>query len=186
MTAQKGTAPLILLKGFGPILIILAVAIIGIVTLGGTAVVGQAPQCPSTGAGARTEKEIGDLLEKSGSVSTTDSEATTIAKKYVGDKVDDVRVCFTEGLAHASGKIKLGPANPSFYASAGIDLSGTNPKATNLDIKVGALPNIPVVSSQVEQAVTNLINDNLKKVQLKKKYSAKFSSGSVTVTKLSN
>ena len=172
-------------KGFVPILLIFAVVILAVGGLGAAAVVGQAPKCPNTNATARSEKELGDLLEKTKTVTVTDGEATTFAKKYVGDKVADPRVCFTDSLAHASGNITLGPISPSFYASAGIDLSGNTPKATNLDIKVGALPNIPVLSSQVEQAVTNLINENLAKAKLSKKYSANFVLGSVTVKKIS-
>lgn len=171
-------------KGFAPILIILALALAGIGTLAGTALLGQAPKCPSAGGTARTEKELGDLLEKTGSVTTTDSEATQIAQNYVAGKVQDTRVCFTQGLAHASGHIQLGSFSPSFYASAGIDLSGNIPKTSNLDVKVGSLPDIPILSSQVESFVTNLINDNLAKVQLKKKYSLQFSNGSATATEL--
>ncbi|OGD92703.1 hypothetical protein A2697_04030 [Candidatus Curtissbacteria bacterium RIFCSPHIGHO2_01_FULL_41_44] len=176
MTAQKG---------FVPILVILGVVIIAIVGAGGAAVIGQAPRCPNQGSVAGNEKEIGDLLEKSGSVTVSDGQATTIARKYLGDKVQDPRVCFTSGFAQASGNIKLGPVSPSFYASAGIDLSGASPKATNLDIKVGALPSMPFVSAQVEKIVSDIINENLAKVTLKKKYSTQFSRGSVTVTKLS-
>lgn len=168
--------------GIAPILLILVVIILAVGGLGIAAMVGQAPKCLSAGGSARSEKELGDLLEKSKTVTVTDGEATTIAKNYIGNKVNEPGICFTQGLAHASGNIKLGPITPSFYATAGVDLSGPNPKATNLDIKVGAMPNIPVVSSQVEQAVTNLINENLAKAQLKKKYSVQFSNGTATVT----
>lgn len=176
MTAQKGLAP---------ILIILIVAVLGIGALATTALLGQAPQCPNTTGPARTEKVIGDLLEKSGSVTATDSEATTIAQKFVASKAQNVRVCFTQGSAHASGNIQLGSLTPSFYASSGIDLSGPAPITSNLDIRVGSLPNIPVLSSQVESFVSKLINENLAKVNLKKKYSIQFSQGSATVNQLS-
>lgn len=176
MTAQKG---------FAPILIILAAAIIGIGGLTGTALLGQAPKCPAGSGFARSEKELADLLDRSGSVTTTDAEAGAIAQKYAAGKVQNVEICFTSGLAHASGNIKLGPFNPSFYASAGVDLSGTTPRAVNLDIKIGSLPDVPVLSSQAESFVTNLINENLGKVKLEKKYSVQFTNGSATITKLS-
>ena len=173
-------------KGFVPILLaILAAAIIGIGGMATAALLGQAPKCPSAAGGSRSEKELGDILDKTGSVTTSDAEATAIAQNYVAGQVNDARACFTPGLAHASGNIQLGPLTPSFYASAGIDLSGSTPKATNLNIKVGSLPNIPVLSSQVGSLVTNLINKNLAKVQLKKKYSIQFQQGSATITKLS-
>jgi hypothetical protein len=167
------------------ILAILGVVIITIISAGTAAVVGQAPQCPSQASAARSEKEIGNLLEKSGAVTVTDSEATTIAQKYVAGRVNDTRVCFTTNLGHASGNIELGPVSPSFYASAGVDLSGTSPRATNLNIKVGALPSMPFISDQVGKIVTDLINENLAKIEMKQKYSAQLSTGSVTVTKLS-
>lgn len=167
------------------ILVILGIVIITIISAGMAAVVGQAPQCPSQSGAARSEKEIGNLLEKSGAVTVTDSEATTIAQNYVAGKIQDARVCFTQGLGHASGSIKLGPVSPSFYASAGVDLSGASPKTTNLNIKVGALPNMPFISDQVEKIVTEIINENLAKIEMKQKYSAQLQTGSVTVTKLS-
>lgn len=173
-------------RGFVPIILLILVAIVvGIGGLAGTALLGQALKCPSEAGAARTEKELGNLLEKSGSVTVSDIEATTIAQKYIADKVDDARVCFTTNVGNASGNLKLGPLTPSFYASAGVDLSGATPKTTNLDIKIGSLPDIPVLSDQATQVVANLINENLAKVQLKKKYAVQFAVGSVTVSKLS-
>ena len=169
-------------KGFVIILVVLGVVVIAVAGAAVAAVVGQAPKCPSQGGAARSEREIGDLLDKSGTVTVADSEATTIAQKYVKGKVQDARVCFTAGLGHASGSITLGPVSPTFYASAGVDLSGTTPKTTNLNVKVGALPNMPFLSDQVGKIVADLINENLDNIQLKEKYSAQFSAGSVTVT----
>lgn len=165
------------------ILLAIAVIILGVGGLVSTAVFGKAPKCPAQGNAARSDKEIGDAIEKKGAT-ITDGEATTLTKKYVGNFIDDPRVCFTSGLGHLSGNIKLGPVNPSFYASTGVDLSGSYPKAVNLDIKVGALPDIPFISARAEQAVTILINQNLAKFKLAKKYSANFTSGSVTIQKL--
>ena len=164
------------------ILIIFGVVVVAVAGAGTAAIYGQAPKCPNQGGAARSEKAIGDILENSGMVTVIDSEATTIARKYIGGKVTDGRVCFTTGLGHASGNIKLGPVNPSFYASAGVDLSGANPETTNLIITVGALPNMPFVSDQAGKIVAGLINDNLAKIGLDKKYLAEFSQGSVTVT----
>lgn len=177
MTLQKGFIPVIVL--------VLGILVLSVAGAGGAALLGQAPKCPSQSLPA-DEKALADQLDKTGSITVSDAQATSIAQKYLADKVENTGVCFTAGLAHASGNIKLGPFNPSFYASTGIDLSGSTPRATNLDIKVGSLPDIPVVSGQVKQFVTNLINENLGKVQLKKKYHVNFSAGSTTVTKLSN
>lgn len=170
-------------KGMAPLIIIIAVAIFGLVGATSAALLGEAPKCPNGSGTARNEKEIGDVLEK-GSVTINNGEATTLGQGYVGSAVQNLGICFTQGLGHASGKIKLGSLNPSFYASATVDLSGSSPKAANLNIKVGALPNVPVLSDQVAKAVTNLINQNLSKFEMKKKYSSDFVNGSVTIRKL--
>lgn len=175
MTLQKGFIPIIVL--------VLGVFTLAIAGAGSAALFGQAPKCPSQSLPA-DEKALADQLDKTGSVAVSDAQATSIAQKHLQNKVQNAGVCFTAGLAHASGNITLGPFNPSFYASAGIDLSGSTPRAVNIDIKVGSLPDIPVVSGQAKQFVTNLINENLAKVQLKKKYNVNFTSGSATITKL--
>lgn len=177
---------MILRKGFVPIIVlVLGVFALAITGAGTAALLGQAPTCPNQSLPA-DEKVLAEQLDKSGSAKVSDAQATSIAQKHLADKVENAGVCFTTNLAHASGKIKLGPFNPPFYASAAIDLSGSTPRAVNIDIKVGSLPDIPIVSGQVKQFVTNLINKNLGKVQLKKKYHVNFSTGSATVTKSSN
>lgn len=163
------------------ILLIFGVSVLAVVGAGTAVLVGSAPQCPSGSSATKTEKAIGDALENGGSITITDSEATFLAQRYIKNQVQDARICFTSGLGHASGKIKLGPFNPSFYASASVDLSGSNPKAVDLNIKAGSLPDLPVVSAQVANFVTNLINDNLDTIELDKPYSANFASGSVTI-----
>lgn len=175
---QKGGIPILLIG-----VIIVATGILAVIGAGSAAIFGEAPKCPTDAGKARPEKEINNILEKGG-VTINDAEATSLGKIYVGQAIDDLRVCFTPALAHASGKIKLGPVSPSFYVSAGVDLSGNSPKATNLDIKVGALPNVPILSTKVTKAVTDIINQNLSKFEMKKKYSANFVDGNVTIKKL--
>lgn len=170
-------------KGIAPILIIIVLAALAVAGVGSAAVFGEAPKCPTDAGNARSEKEIGDILEK-GSVTINDREATTLGRGYVGQAIDNLRVCFTPGLGHVSGRVKLGPVSPSFYASAAVDLSGSYPKATNLDIKVGALPKMPLVSDQASKVVTDLINQNLAKIKMNSKYSTDFVSGSVTINKV--
>lgn len=172
-------------KGFGVILIIFVV--FGVLALGtagaaGLALIGKAPACLSQAGSSRSEKAIGDTLE-GGSVTITDSEATTLAQNYLGGTVNDAKVCFTKGLGHISGKIKVGGVSPSFYVSGGVDLTGATPKATNLQIQLGSLPNLPLISSLAEGMVNKLIEENLGKISLDKKYSADFSDGSVTIKK---
>lgn len=172
-------------KGIGLIAIIIGVfliLILGTAGAGAMILTGQSPVCPNQGGSARSEQVIGDIL-KTGPVTMTDSEATTLAQSYIGRQVEDARVCFTEELGHISGKIKLGPVSPSFYASGGVDLTGSKPVLTNFGIQLGSLPNIPLISSLAQSTVNNLISENLAKFELKQKYSAAFTRGSVTISK---
>lgn len=169
-------------KGIALFLMIIAIAVLVVIGAGSAAVFGEAEKCPSDAESARSAKEIGDILE-TGSITINNGEATTLGRNYVGQVIDDLRVCFTQGLGHASGHIKLGPVSPSFYASAAIDLSGSSPQTANLNIKIGALPNMPLISDQASKIITDLINQNLAKIKLKTRYSADFISGSVTIKK---
>lgn len=173
-------------KGFGIILalfIVLGIVVLGTMVVGATVLLGKAPQCPIQGSPlARSEKEIGDTLD-TGSVNITGGEATSLAQKYIGGQVNDARICFTEGLGHISGKMSLGSVSPSFYVSGGVDLSGSTPKATNLNIQLGSLPNISLFSSLATNAINALISKNLANFELKQKYSVSFITGSLTISK---
>lgn len=172
-------------KGFGIIgliLVIFGALVLALAGAGAAAVLGKAPECANIGSAARSESQIGDTLNQ-GSVIITDGEATTLAQGYLGGKVNDARVCFTEGLGHISGKINLGSISPSFYISGGVDLTGSVPKATNLKIQLGSLPNIPALSSFASNALNSLISENLSKFELNQKYSASFVNGAVTISK---
>lgn len=165
------------------LLIISGILVFGLVGAGAAVLLGKAPECSTAGASsARSEKEIGDILGQ-GSVNISDGEATALAQSYLAGKVDDARVCFSEGLGHISGKINLGSVSPTFYVSGGVDLSGSAPKATNLSIQLGSLPNIPALSSIAADSLNSLISENLSKFELNQKYSASFAPGSVTISK---
>lgn len=172
-------------KGFGVILIILGVfTVLTLGTVGAVslALLGKAPACENRGGSARSEDAIGQALE-SGAVTITNSEATTLAQKYLGDAVSDARVCFTEGLGHVSGKVSMGGINPTFYVSGGVNLSGATPKVTNLQIQVGSLPNNPLLSSFAQTAVNKLIEKSLGQIALDQVYFATFTKGSLTIKK---
>ncbi len=165
------------------LLIVSGILVIGLVGAGAAALLGAAPECATAdSSSARSENEIGNTLSQ-GSVSISDGEATAIAQSYLRGKVDNARVCFTDGLGHISGKINLGSISPSFYVSGGVDLTGSVPKAINLSIQLGSLPNIPALSSLATEKLNSLISENLSKFELKQKYSASFTSGSVTIKK---
>jgi hypothetical protein len=177
MNSQRGIGAIVIL------LIVLGIVVVGTAATGAAVLLGKAPQCPAQGSpSARSEKEIGDTLDN-GSVTITDGETTTLAQNYIGGQVDDARVCFTEGLGHISGKKNIGSFSPSFYVSGGVDLSGSVPRATNLSIQLGSLPNIPLISSLATNTINALISENLAKFELKQKYSASFTNGSLTISK---
>lgn len=166
-------------------LIIGILIVIGIVAVGATAaatVFGKAQKCPSAAGVARNEQELMRQLETSG-LTLTDAEATALAQKYLADKVTDPRVCFTPGLGHLSGNVKLGSLSPSFYVSTGIDVSGPTPKTKNLDIRVGSVPG-GFVLAPVNAIVAGLINENLSKAKMTEKFSVDFGQGTATIKKI--
>lgn len=172
-------------KGFGVLLVILGV--FGVMVLGtagaaGLVLLGKAPACETRGGTARTEDAIGDTLE-AGAVTITDSEATTLSKRYLGDVVKNPGVCFTQGEGHVSGQIDLGAIKPSFYVSGGVNLSGSTPRITNLKIQLGSLPNNPVISALAQNAVNKALTESLGQISLDQVYFAKFTKGSLTIMK---
>lgn len=171
-------------KGFGIlsiILIVFALLALGTVGAGAAIVLGKAPLCPNAGTTARSEKMIGDILEK-GSVTITDGEATILAQNYIGKQVTDAHVCFTKGTGHLSGTVNLGAVKPTFYLTSGVDLTSAVPKVTNLGIQLGSLPNVSALSSLAQGVLNQMVSDALSKFELKKQYSATFSEGSVMIT----
>lgn len=159
------------------------VVLVGALSLGalaGAALFGSAPTCPEGPGAARSEKALGDAIERGG-VTIPDAEATAIVRRYVGSAVEYARACATSGAGHLSGQIPLGPLHPAFYASGSVDLSGTTPRVVNLHVRVGAVPTVPYVTGAVEEAVTNLINTQLAGIRLTKHYAIVFSDGSVTI-----
>lgn len=161
-------------------LIIFALITAGVVGVGAAAVYGKAPQCPNAGTTARSETEISSSL-KAGSVTITDGEATTLAQNYIGRQVKNAKVCFSSGEWHISGSIPVQSIEPTFYISAGVDLSGSVPAATNLKIQLGSLPDLPLLSSALNKSLNSMISQGLGKIKLDKTYSAEFTQGSVTV-----
>ena len=168
-----------------PILIVAVLVILGAAAAGGgAAVYGQAPQCASEPGEARSATEIGATLANAGRVVVDEREATTLTRGYIGSVVADARVCFTPGAAHLSGKVPLGPVTPSFYATLGVEFVGTQPRATDLDVKVGALPSVPGVSDVVKRTISDLINQSLAQWKIDQPYAAEFASGSATIAQL--
>ncbi|MBM2812577.1 MAG: hypothetical protein HW416_3336 [Chloroflexi bacterium] len=166
------------------VLVLVVVLMAAVVAAGAAVVVGAAPRCSTEPGTARSAQEIGDVLDEDGVVVVTDAEASSIARRYVGGVVEDGRVCFTPGAAHASGKLPLGPVTPSFYATLGVDLTGPVPSVTDLDVTLGALPSLPGLSAPIKQAVADLVNQNLARWQLEQEYAADFTAGSVAVKKV--
>ncbi len=147
---------------------------------------GEAPVCPqaATTAAVRTQSQIGDLLSRDKSVTITDADATAAGKSMLGSVMRDPRVCFDTQGAHVSGRFGLDQISFSAYvtlASADLDLSGTTPKVSKLDIRLGGLPNIPGVSDQAGTLVATAINQGLAQIKISKPLRAQFAAGSVTV-----
>lgn len=149
-------------------------------------VTGEAPQCPQgvASAAARSEREIGDTLSRNRSVTITDADATASGRALLGSVLTDPRVCFDAQGAHISGKLSLGSVSPSVYVSlAGtdIDLSGTSPKVSKLDIRLGGLPAIPGISDTAGAQIAGVVNQGLAQIKLSKPLKAQFAAGAATV-----
>lgn len=167
------------------IVVVLLVLLVGAAAAGtGAAVLIEAPRCPVDAAPGAVEVDIGAALELRGTVALDDAAATALARRYAGDVVQDARVCFTPGFGHASGKVPLGPVSPSFYATAGVDLSGPVPKTVGLGIKLGGLPDLPLVSDLANTAVAQLIDAQLARAELEHRYAVDFAAGSATIKRL--
>ena len=162
--------------------ILIVVGLVGTGVTVAAAVLGKAQKCSEPVEGqVRSEQVLENLIETTG-VTIPDAEATALAQKYLAGKVSDARVCFTPGLGHISGSINLGAVNPSFYVSTGIDVSGATPKTVNLDIRIGSLPSLSFLSP-AQKAIENLINENLSKARLTKKYSVAFGQGQAEIVR---
>lgn len=114
----------------------------------------------------------------------TDAEATSLAKRLFDADIKDSRVCFTPGEGHISGKVNVVAATVSFYASGGVDLSGSTPKISNLKLQLGGVPNLGPIQSQAEKMINDAVNQSLAEIPLKKRYSINFGAGNVTVREI--
>lgn len=164
------------------------IGVVIVVVAGSAALVvsGEAPQCPQAGTATavKSQQQIGDTLIREKSVTITDGDATASAKTLLGSVLTDPRVCFDAQGGHISGKLKLGSVSPSVYVSmAGtdIDLSGSSPRVSKLDIRLGGLPNVPGISDAAGSQIASVVNQGLGQIRLSKPLKAQFSAGAATV-----
>ena len=162
--------------------IVVVVLVLGTGVTVATAVFGKAQKCPSDPGPRRSDKELLNLIETNG-LTIGDSEATALIQKSLSEKIEDPRVCFSQGLAHLSGNIKTGGVSPSFYVSTGLDLSGPTPKTKDLDIRIGSIPNL-FIFNPIEKIIEGIINDNLSQMKVQGKYSVEFNLGAATIKKV--
>ena len=127
------------------------------------------------------------------SVSFTESEASSRATRYLDAKeapLKDLVVCFHDGEAEASGKVKLpvlgdlpgvgGAFETNVLARGTIDFSSPHPKITMTKFEAGNLPSS--AADRLKGQVEDMINDHLGDLNLKHKYTPKFSEGAIEIT----
>ena len=126
------------------------------------------------------------------SVSFTESESSSRATRYLHSKeapVEDLTVCFHNGEAEASGKVKLpvlgdlpgvgGVFESRMMARGTIDFSGPHPKIMITKFEAGNLPSD--ASDRLKGQVEDMINTRLDDLSLEHKYTPKFSEGSIEI-----
>ncbi|TMG05593.1 MAG: hypothetical protein E6I09_04215 [Chloroflexi bacterium] len=127
------------------------------------------------------------------SVSFTESESTSRATRYLDSKeapLKDLIICFHDGEAEASGKVKLpvlgdlpgvgGAFESQMLARGTIDFSGAQPKITMTKFEAGNLPSS--AADRLKGQVENMINDRLDDLNLQHKYTPTFSEGSIEIS----
>jgi hypothetical protein len=125
-------------------------------------------------------------------VSFTESESSSRATRYLDSKdtpVEHLVICFHDGEAEASGKVKLpvlgdlpgvgGAFESSVVARGTIDFSGSQAKITLTKFEAGNLPSDAAdrLKGQVEDAMNNRLDD----LTLQHKHTPKFSEGSIEI-----
>ncbi len=193
-------------------------AIIGAITLTALAATGgpgETNGCRSDQANASGEHEVRGVTSESAladtwqakwsvfdqqldagqpaSVSFTESESTSRATRYLDAKeapLNDLVVCFHDGEAEASGKVKLpvlgdlpgvgGAFESNVQARGTIDFSGPHPKITMTKFEAGNLPSS--AADRLEGQVEDMINDRLGDLNLEHKYTPKFSEGAIEIS----
>jgi len=130
---------------------------------------------------------------QSATVSFTESETTSRAQRYLDAKdapVKNLRVCFHEGVAEATGNVDLpiladlpgigDSLNTNVRARGTIDFSGTKPRIVISEIEAGNLPT--EAAERLKGRIEGVINDRLNDLLLQHKHEAKFSEGSVDIS----
>jgi len=130
---------------------------------------------------------------QSASVAFTESESTSRATRYLAAKdapVEDLVICFHNGEAEASGKVKLpvlgdlpgvgGAFESRVLARGTIDFGSPHPKITITKFEAGNLPGS--AADRLKGQVENAINDRLGDLNLQHKYTPKFSEGALEIS----
>ena len=189
------------------------VVVIGAVAMAALAVtgdVGEANACRAAGGdevrGVNTDSALSDAWQAKWSdfdgkldagqpatVSFTESESTSRATRYLDSKdapIENLVICFHEGSAEASGKVKLpllgdipgigGVLESNVLVRGTIDLSCVDPKVTISEIEAGNLPSN--AADQLKGQIEGVVNDRLKDLNNQHNLTVTFSEGSVEIS----
>lgn len=177
--------------------VVIVVPVVVAVALFAAAVLGSPGDCDSgdrqvnvsSADAAAFQAKLDDLNDqldagRPASFQFTESEATSRAVQFLEEHdapIDNLKVCFRENQASASGTIDM-PFGPDADAklTGTLDLSGDTPKL-NVDIDVGSVPGF--VTGAVEWLVERIADDQLTEIDLEEHdYSLEFGEGTATLS----
>ena len=184
---------------------LVVVAVVGVVVVAvvsvGLAITGGSGACtpgggPITVSAANAQAfqqkwDAFDQLLDSGSPSSvtfSESEVSSRADRFVQDEtgvdIDDLQICFHDGFAEVSGKLKSGIGiNSEVRIKGSVDLSSDPAKAIVDKVEVGSVPGALVdVAETIGLDANDALNEALGELTLEHSYQAVFSEGAVEVS----
>ena len=118
-------------------------------------------------------------------VTFTETEVTSRAQQWLDERdspINDLRICFSDGMASASAKIDLPfvPGNTNVLVSGTLILTGETAVIQIDDLEVGGLPSL--LSQPIERFVEDVLEDETIDLNLDHAYELSFAAGSVAVS----
>lgn len=141
----------------------------------------DAKTCPisSTPPGSATLEQLSKELERTGSVTVSEAQLTEASQKNFAQKVEDLRICFTDNKLNFSGKFKVGNFSPTFYATT-ILQSGNKLELKDSKIGIGGLsfqPFTDIFGGIVQQ----MLNDQLSKMPQEESFNIEIKDGELKI-----
>lgn len=175
----------------------IAVVIVLAVLLAVAAFAGSPGGCDSAGRKVESSAALADQLQakldqfeaqldagQAASFTFDESEATSRSRRFLEDvnaPIADLKICLNPDGPSASGGLDavLG-LDVTAKVSGDIFLDGEHPRLDNLEIEVGSVPGF--VAGGFEDAVTDVINDQLEQISIEHQLTISFGEGTATLS----